>query len=497
MRLCLFAALAALLLVVNPAVLDAEEVLKPTKAYSAYLKEIRQYSQSEKAEEGKRIASEYLAAWAASGRKPTPTDNYVLAQFQQVAGEYVKALAGFHRVQGDREVKEKTRDYAAKAEAGILLVPEMRTAIGNDGVAKATAGLCKYAAAMEVPARLKARSTLRRIIAQVYENSGRAKDAHEMRMQLVQDDPSFLSKLARPIAQGFLNATHSMAEYDGLRKQAAVALGILRSNQQAAIDKARKKYGLSVKKLRAAQPDALDGEGNLKKTKTKGMTPQERAVFTAKRSLASAEAVLASMAGFEKPLELLGKPAAKWSLENAFGDIEFFKELEGKVVVLDFFSTMFDHINFAIMRDLVKTYGEKGLVVVGVTVTGKVCYAQRFAGDEDMKNKPEARGRLFYAARLASEDAPADGEYILAEAAYRARELETITEFIGNHEMTWPVVMIGKDEPGAKYGQETWPHLVVLDKQSRIRYLRGGSIKRADTVAVAGLRKVIEDLLAE
>ena len=84
MRLCLFAALAALLLVVNPAVLDAEEVLKPTKAYSAYLKEIRQYSQSEKAEEGKRIASEYLAAWAASGRKPTPTDNYVLAQFQQV-----------------------------------------------------------------------------------------------------------------------------------------------------------------------------------------------------------------------------------------------------------------------------------------------------------------------------------------------------------------------------------------------------------------------------
>jgi peroxiredoxin len=338
---------------------------------------------------------------------------------------------------------------------------------------------------------------LRAIIAHVYDKDGRAKDAHAMRMQLLQDDPGMLSELVRPIVRGFLRATHKLGEYDAVRAEATKSIGIVRGMQQKVVAESRAKYEKALAKLKSINPGALDGDGNLKQTSTKKMTKEEKDVYTNQRSLTTAEKLLASIDVYEKPLALLGKPAAAWTLETAFEDLEALDTLKGKVVVLDFFATVFDQCNFPIMRDLLKAHGEKGLAVVGVTITSSVVYADRYAIDEDMKHKAEPGAQLYYAARLASEDSPADGEYILEESAYRLREQEAIKAFIENHELKWPVVMIDKDEPGPKYAQETWPHLVVIDKEGRLRYFRGGKLDRSDKEAVAALEAVLKDLLAE
>lgn len=476
---------------------SGEEVLKPTKAYGAFLKAMRRVPVPEKPAEEKKYALAYLKAWDASGRKPTPTDNYVLSQFQQKAQMYTEALGGFHAVQGDEEVKEKTRHYAANAEAGLLLVAGMRSSLGKTGIDKSLKGLCKYADAMQIPAGLKARSALRLILAQVYAKGGQAQEAHAIRMQLLKDDPSTLSKLVRPIVRGFLRSTHALDQYDAMRKQAATSIQTLRNMQEAKLAESQKKYDKALAKLKSTDAGALDAGGNLKKTSTRKMSRTEKDVFNGKRSLTKDQKLLAEIAEFAKPLVLLGTPAQAWTLERAFGDLEALESLKGKVVVLDFFATMHDHCNFPLMRDLVKEYGEKGLAAVGVTVSSSVVYAERYAADEDMRSKTEPGAKLYYAARLATEKTPSDGEYILNEAAYRAMEIEVVATFIANHELKWPVVMIAKTEPNPNFAQETWPHLVVLDKQGRIRYFRGGELLRSDKESNAALRTVIEDLLKE
>jgi thiol-disulfide isomerase/thioredoxin len=478
---------------------DAEEVLKPTKAYGQFLKDMRPYSGVEKETEAKKWAEEYLSAWAASGQKPTPTDNYVLAQFQQAAEQYAKALAGFHAVQSDQEVKEKTRDYAAGAEAGLLLIPAVRSELGEAGIQKSLEGLAAYTAALPVPGSLKAQSTIRSTMALVYDMGGQVKEARALRMQLLKDDPGQLSSLVRPLVAGFTRTTHKLAEFDAVKADAAATIKTVRAMQQDVVNKAQGKYDKSLAKLKGSDPSALDGEGNLKKTSTKGMSPDEKAVYNDKRALATAQELLADIAEYEKPIALLGAPAAAWTLEKAFGELESLTldSLKGKVVVLDFWATMFDHCNFPLMRDLVKAYGEKGLAAVGVTITGGVVYADRFPMDEDMKSKAEPGAQLYYAAMLATEDRPADGDYILNEAEYRVREAEAIEAFIAAHELTWPQVMIAKNEPAEKYAEAGWPHLLVLDKEGRIRFFRSGELSRADKEGNAALRTIIEDLLAE
>jgi hypothetical protein len=86
---------------------------------------------------------------------------------------------------------------------------------------------------------------------------------------------------------------------------------------------------------------------------------------------------------------------------------------------------------------------------------------------------------------------------LLPEGEYRQLEVETIAKFIENHEMTWPVVMIDKTEPGPKYALTGWPHAVVLDRQGRVRYFKSGALLRERAEAVEAFRAVLDDLLAE
>ena len=201
MRLRTLAAATLVALVALP-VAVADEVLKPTKAQSAFRKAMRKVPGAQKEAEAKRRSIEYLKAWEASGKTPTPTDKYALAQFRQSAGEPARAAAEFQAVQTDQGVKEKTRDYAASAEAALLLNATVRGAYGKEKLAGCAERLGKYAAAMAGnPGRAKSRTTLMKILAQVHAMGGNAKAAHDMRMQIINDDPKSLSSLAGPILQ--------------------------------------------------------------------------------------------------------------------------------------------------------------------------------------------------------------------------------------------------------------------------------------------------------
>lgn len=477
----------------------ADEVLKPTKAQSAMRKAMRKVPSNQKADEAKRYSIEYLAAWKASGRTPTPTDKYALAQFRQSAGEPVQAAREFRAVQIDEGVKEKTQDYAASAEAALLLDPTVRGAFGKDELGRCAERLGKYADAMAAnPGRAKNRTTLMKILARVHAAGGNTQAAHDLRMQIVKSDPKSLSALAGPIMQAILMSSHAKGGYDALRTKAAGVLKTLRDQQAAIVAEKTKKFDKSMAKLKASNPDALDADGKLKKTSSRGMSPDEKAVYTDTRSLATAQGVLDKLATHEKPLALLGKPAADWTTEKAFGDVASLADLKGKVTILDFWATWPDYNNLPVMRDLLKAYGEKGLSIVGLTTTASVVYATRYDADEDMRSKMEPGARLYYAARLASESAPADeSKAIYDEKQYREIELQAIEEFAKNHELTWPLVMIAKDDPAAKYGQSTWPHLVVLDKEGTVRFLYAGMASRDKEAVVAKLKAVVEALLAE
>ena len=88
-------------------------------------------------------------------------------------------------------------------------------------------------------------------------------------------------------------------------------------------------------------------------------------------------------------------------------------------------------------------------------------------------------------------------DYEAAVAAFPAKEKAIIATFIKNHEMTWPVVMIDKLEPGAKYALTGWPHAVVLDKQGRVRAFKSGALLRDRKEGVKKARKILERLMAE
>jgi peroxiredoxin/uncharacterized coiled-coil protein SlyX len=297
--------------------------------------------------------------------------------------------------------------------------------------------------------------------------------------------------------RNLLASVQSLEASAAARERAVAALKVMAGHVTKDLDQAKSKYAMLADKLKASEPDALDANGNLKKTDRAEMSDGEKAVYSAGRIVATAQQLLDLTQTADKPFDLLGKPAPAWTLEHAFGEVSDLAALEGKVVVLDFWATWADECNFPVMRDLHKAYGEKGLSIVGVTATAIVCYEQRYDFDADMAEQAKA-GRKFYAARLADDDAPADAnQAILEEDAYRKREIEALEAFVKNHGLPWQQVMIAKAETDEKYAMEGWPGFVVIDKQGRIRYIRSGELGRDEKAGVAAVRKLIEGLLAE
>ena len=470
-----------------PQPLFAKDKLKPISDYNRIMrKEMKRATPEEK----KAAAIEYLDAWKATGRSASGTARYALAQFQQVAERYKDAAAGFKAVRTDDEVKAKFRHMSARAEAGLLTLPGFLGATDPVVVDAMTKDLCTFA---ENTSEKKDRNKLRAILATAYTIGGQAKASQEMRLKIVADDPKSVGTHARLIMEGLLSATHKQDGYDALRKQAAGVLKTLTDAQSGVVAAAKAKLDAAKGKLPAG---ALDGDGNLNQTDRKAMTKAEKAYGGAKRSYDSATALLATIPPYAAPFELLGKPAAAWTLEKAYSeDFTALDTLKGKVVLLDFWNTWGKSCSFPVVRDLLKAYGEKGLAVVGVTVTSNVVYPTRYDFDADFKSKDDGEKR--FAARLATEKEPSNGQWILDEGPYREKEHEAIAVFIENHELKWPHVMISKDDAETKFARTTWPHTVLIDKQGRVRMIRGGALVREQKKVVAQLKKVIDDLLAE
>lgn len=475
----------------------AEDLPSPTKAYNALAKKAKRMGGAEKAAFMKQGAEEYLAKWEASGQQASSKHVYSLALFRQAAGQLEQALAGMQAVQKDLELKERTRDLAATAEAKLLLEPALRASLGNAKVQLAVGNLCKYADAMTNPARMKSRSTLRYLLAQLHEAAGKPDDALAMRMTIVAEDPGFLSKIYGVTMRGLLATPTPMDGYDALRKKAAGALKTMTDAQSKILAEEQAKLEKALAKLKAKKPDALDADGNLKQTDRRKMGNEERSYGGAQRKVKSAQDLLERIRGWAAPFDLLGKPAPEWTAEKAFGDVSKIADLEGKVALLYFWGTARSASigGLPAVRAFARDHAEKGLTVVGVTTTDKVCYESRFDLDPEFSDKASG-GRPVYYARLATERVPAnESQAIFDEEAYGGHELKAVEAFAKNHEMSWPIVMIPASEPGEKYSLSAWPYLVLLDKRGRVRFLKAGAIQ--DEADAAPVRKAIEALLGE
>ncbi|MDJ0521182.1 MAG: TlpA disulfide reductase family protein [Planctomycetota bacterium] len=486
--------LVAAALLLPASLLSAEDVLKPSKQMGLFRKQSRNMS----AEEKKQYAIDYIAKWKASGQKTSAISRYALAQFQQLAEEWSDARTGFRVTWKNAELKSRTRDYGATAEAGLLLFPEVQAQMGQEALDKAATELQAYAKDMlSDPSRAKSRGKLLTVLARLHTEAGRYGKAHTLRMQVIKEDPKSIASQLMPVVRNLLASAHTMDGYDAMRKKAKSALDVMAGHHEKAVMQAESKREMMVGRLKATDPEAVDENGNLTTQDRSEMNKAERSVYGAIKAHENALKLMGLIKGADKAMAKLGKPAEAWTLEHAFGDVQDLAGLKGKVVLLDFWATWPDDCNFPVMRDFHKSFADKGLVIVGVTASAKVCYEHRYDFDEDLKSKHRG-GRKFYAARLATEtDLPDDSQAIFEEKQYREREVQAIEAFIGNHDLKWPNVMIEKEEPFAKFAVEGWPSLVVIDKQGRLRYVRSGKLARSSAGSVAAFKKILEAILAE
>lgn len=148
-----------------------------------------------------------------------------------------------------------------------------------------------------------------------------------------------------------------------------------------------------------------------------------------------------AMAGIAEDREALNKPAAKWGEHEWIGSEALSLEtLKGKVVLIDFFATWCRPciMAFPHMREWQEKYGDKGLVIVGLTT-----YQGRYDGG----------------------------------GVNPAEELKKLKDdFIPKHKLTWPV---GVEKNGRQtmtdYQVQGIPHVVLIDRGGKVQYVKVGA----------------------
>jgi thiol-disulfide isomerase/thioredoxin len=479
----------------QPAALPA-----PSEAWSQVQREamaVHDYAQRRAAiQKGARA---YLEAFAKQGRMALGAEALSLGYLQQAAEQWVAAAGSFRSVWGNADLEAGLRDQGALQEARLLANSSARAALGAKACHAAVEGLLAQAKTMEGETRAKLRSSVETYLGYALDAEGRKPEAYALRLTLVNRDPTRTSAVARSLVSDLLGRSHAMADYDGMRADAKTLVEMLTGLQKRAAEMADAQRDEALANLKKASPDSLDASGHLVQKPVRSMTALERVAWNARRRAEAAHRAIDRVASAGAPFEMLGKPVPDWTLVHAFGKVKSIQDLRGKVVVMDFWATWCPWCvrSFPAIREVLREDGPKGLAFVGVTTTASSVYAARYRLDSDLEGKAPSPGYARPTARLARGSMKPDGVTVFDAATYPAKEQEVLATFIHNHEMTWPVVMIDKEEPMEKYALTGWPHAVILDRQGRVRAFKSGALLRDHVEAYKAFRKLLDDLLAE
>jgi len=484
----------------SPPATAAQPVLPPpSSAWRDYRADANKLPYAKRDAYMKESAERFLDEWKKAGAPALGDEVYYLALLQQAAGSWEQAAKGYAFVAASKDATPGIALGAANAEARLYLDEKARASIGAEAVAKALSRLRAFAAGLADEGQRAMRGSIEVTVANVLEALERRQDAHDLRVAIARRDPLMAGSVYRALVWGMLGSSHSMDGYAKMRTEAQPVLAMLKEQQAKAVELTQAKVDEAVATLKASAPDALDEQGNLKNKNPRAYTPLERAVWGAQSQARGAKSLLTRLDDMGKPFSMLGEPVPAWTLEHAFSDTKALADLEGKVVVMDFWATWCPWCirSFPAIRDLLEAYGEKGLVFVGVTASSNAVYAARYDLDDDLKDKAQPGERAQPAARVVQGSQTPDGKTTFSPEAYKTREIEVLGDFIRNHQMTWPVVMIDKAEPGPKYALGGWPHAVVVDRAGRVRYFKSGALLLDRQDAFEKFKKVLEDLLAE
>ncbi len=457
---------------------EAEALATPRAAYAEIQQRMRKASRATRRSMAKQAAAAYLEKLTAAGSKATGEDALFLGRLQGMAEAYQSAAQTFCGVLEAEGCTEQECVMATSQLAALLGSTKPRTALGEteecDGLCQiVTDQLTKTVAAEVMPTVAQSHMMLANYLNSIKDVRGAV--AH--RMKAAQKNPALAYSAARSIVGSLKGSTHRMAGYEPVQ--------IGGSGLIAGLAELAKK---NVANIEARVKKAEEGEAS------------EAVRKSLARQLNSAKSHPGRIAKLQAGLDLLGQVAPEWTVDHAFGDVQDLAGLKGKVVILDFWATWCPWCikSFPAIRDLLRDYKDQDLVVIGVTASSGSVYEARYSLDDDLKDKLGDAGRAKPVARRVRDSQTPDPEKnLLDPESYRVVERDTIAKFIGNHEMTWPVIMIDAKEPGPKYALSGWPHAVVIDRQGRVRYLKAGALLRDRTEQVAAFRKVLDDLLAE
>jgi len=193
----------------------------------------------------------------------------------------------------------------------------------------------------------------------------------------------------------------------------------------------------------------------------------------AKKSLEGAEQSLAQLQSSidraKQRAALIGKDAAPLEVEAwVNGTPLTAADLKGKVVLLDFFAVWFGPsiAELPHLRQWQEKYADKGLVIVGLT------RYFNFTWDPKASRPVRARGQ---------------------EKVAPEKEREMLAEFAERHQLRYRFAIQKGDTLADYYVLHRIPHVVLIDRQGKIRLIRTGG----DPRNVIEIQQMLEQLITD